>query len=108
MAGMNALETAVMETFIVRWPPYADALKGQLALVTGVSRDYEARVFGISFELGPIDPFGDTFGIPGGVEQRFDGVSARVDGLANPVSYSLTFDEDGYIELLEGFAGGED
>src|SRR4051794_35108525 len=104
MAGMNALETAVMETFIARWPPIADALKGQLALVTDVSRDYQGRVFGISFELTPTDPLGDTSGIPGGVEQRFDGVSARVDGVANPVSYSLSFDEDGYIELLEGFA----
>src|ERR1043165_565316 len=102
MAGMNALETAVMETFIARWPPYADALKGQLALVTGVSRDYAGKVFGISFELAPIDPFADVQSIPGGDQERLEGVSARVDGVANPVRYSLMFDVNGDISLLRG------
>src|ERR1051325_2790001 len=106
MAGMNALETAVMETFIARWTPFADELRGQLKLVTDVARDYGGRVFGISFELAPPDPFGDTSGIPGGIKE-LDGVSARVDGGANPVSSSLNFDENGYITLLVGFANGE-
>lgn len=99
MSDFTRLELAVLRSIFVETPQYADGLAAQLAGASVAERENTGGGFFTTISVATA--------IPRVSSPRMLGheIYASVEGLADGMGFVL-FMEDGYLNLLEGYAFG--